>query len=196
MKATISPNFRERLPGRVTRLIVGVIIVGIVAFIVASLHLTFNYTDSLPVGFYSASPLAGNVQSGDIVEVCAPQEIARFGLLRHYLGKGSCSSGSAYLLKIAAATAGDRVLLRREGVFVNGKRLPGSRTLVKDRLGRSIPRVHLGTYLLEADQVWLWTPNPHSWDSRYYGPVRKANIAGKAKLILPIGAWPYLSERV
>ena len=185
-----------RLREFVGRLTIGVGLVGLIAFVVSSLHVTFNFTDSLPVGFYSASPLAGSVHSGDIVEVCAPQAIARLGLQRRYLSRGGCSTGTAYLLKIAVATSGDRIALREDGVYVNGKRLPGSKTLAKDRIGRPMPHVARGAYVLEADQIWLWTPNPHSWDSRYYGPVRQANIAGIAKLILPIGAWPYLTERV
>jgi type IV secretory pathway protease TraF len=35
--------------------------------------------------------------------------------------------------------------------------------------------------------VWLYAPVPRSWDSRYFGPQRAADIIGTATPILIVG---------
>jgi conjugative transfer signal peptidase TraF len=159
-------------------------------------HLAFNVSDSMPIGLYHVEPVRGPVRAGDIVEVCPPTDADQLAVARHYLLRnGPCSRGSIYLLKIVAAVGGDFVEARDDAIIVNGKALPNSRTLAVDRAGRSLPHVERRTYHLAPGQLWLWTPNPRSWDSRYYGPVPVANVAGLEHLLLAVTPWPYWNAR-
>jgi conjugative transfer signal peptidase TraF len=168
---------------------------GGLALVLAALnaaHLAANVSDSMPIGLYHVEPVTRPVRSGDIVEVCPPPEADRLAVSRHYLlRKGPCSFGSIYLLKIVVAVGGDTVEARRDAIVVNGKALPNSATLTVDRQGKPLPQVARRVYHLRPRQLWLWTPNPRSWDSRYYGPVPEANVAGLEHFLLAFARWPY-----
>jgi conjugative transfer signal peptidase TraF len=159
-------------------------------------HLAFNVSDSMPIGLYQVEPVTRPVRAGDIVEVCPPSDADRLAVSRHYLLRnGPCSRGSIYLVKMVAAVGGDSVEARGDAIIVNGKALPNSATLAVDRAGRPLPHVPRRTYRLAPGQLWLWTPNPRSWDSRYYGPVPEANVAGLEHLLVAVAPWPYGKAR-
>jgi type IV secretory pathway protease TraF len=77
-------------------------------------------------------------------------------------------------------------------ISVNGAALPNSKTFPTDRNGAPLPHVPRGTYHLKEGDIWLWTPNPRSWDSRYYGVVPVRNVAGFEHLLVAVMPWPYL----
>lgn len=180
----------EWLRAMIFRWLIAIGIVLAIGAALATYHVTFNSTDSMPMGFYTVDPRAV-VKSGSIVVVCPPSDVAKLGLSRHYIRLGRCDSGAAYLLKIVVATAGDVVVASDAGISVNGHLLPSSKTMVRDTAGRPLPHIDHGTYGLKAGQIWLWTPNPRSWDSRYYGPLASSDVAGIATLVLPVWEWPY-----
>jgi conjugative transfer signal peptidase TraF len=166
-----------------------------VAFALHAYGLSVNVTESMPLGLYHVERLRPPVARGTIVQACLPTAIAAVGRARGYLLAGSCSDGSAPVLKIVAARAGDRVEVLDRQIRVNGAPLPGSATAASDSRGRQLAHVARGTYLLARDQLWFWTPNPVSWDSRYYGPVADRQVLGRATLLLPIGVWRFADIR-
>jgi len=137
-----------------------------------------NTTDSMPVGIYLMRPEA--IAPGRIVVACPPEDAARLGLHNGYLERGSCASGAAPLLKYVAAIGGSRVAVTGSGIEIDGRLLDNSVARRKDRHGRTIPHIRLGRYRLGEDEVWLYSPAPWSWDSRYFGPVSKNQIIGAA----------------
>jgi conjugative transfer signal peptidase TraF len=152
-----------------------------------------NLTESLPVGFYHIEPVWRAVRPGDLVETCVPRAAERFAIARRYvLTGGPCPFGSIYFLKMVAAAAGDTVDLTDSRITVNGVPLPNSATFATDRNGAPLPHVPRGVYHLKPGELWLWTPNPRSWDSRYYGIVPTSNVAGFEHLLFAIKPWPYL----
>jgi type IV secretory pathway protease TraF len=71
---------------------------------------------------------------------------------------------------------GDTVQLDREGVRINGKILPGGMA-VRDSRGRAMPRPKWTHQVLASDEYWLQsTYSANSFDSRYFGPVRRRQI--------------------
>jgi conjugative transfer signal peptidase TraF len=155
------------------------------------LGLVLNITPSMPLGLYRATPLHGDVTRGSIVQACPPESIAKVGIERGYLPAGSCMTGAAPILKIVVAAAGDRVDVATNGITINGKKLPSSRRAAFDGRHRKISAIPAGTYVLSPDEVWLWTPYPGSWDSRYFGPISARNLIARAQLVLALQAWPY-----
>jgi conjugative transfer signal peptidase TraF len=135
-----------------------------------------NLTTSMPLGIWKKSP---DVQRGSYVAACIPPETeaAQLAHERGYLPSGQCPDGLAPLLKQVEAVPGDMVLLTEEAVFINGVRLPNSRTQATDSQGRSLPSFPPGSYRVLPGQYWIFaTTNPNSFDSRYFGPVMEISI--------------------
>lgn len=146
-------------------------------------HFALNWTDSMPRGFYWRSAATGAIPRGATVIACVPQPYAGLAHRAGYLDIGVCDGVSA-VVKVVAATGGDRVSLTADGVRVNGNLLDGSKPLLVYEDGRSVPHVHFGTYVLRADQMWLASPKPRSFDSRYFGPVPFSNVQAVARPLL------------
>jgi conjugative transfer signal peptidase TraF len=143
--------------------------------------LRINFTASMPIGLYLLMPLpSSGVKRGMLVAACAPARAARVGRRRGYLAAGPCPEHTVLLLKYVEAVTGDEVEITPGGGFVNGWRLPSSRSARRDRAGRRLVSWPTGAYRLAAGQVWLYAPNDRSWDSRYWGPALQRNIAAEA----------------
>ena len=144
-----------------------------------------NVSPSAPVGLYRA--VDQPVARGDLVVACVPLTAARLGRERGYLGQGSCPGRVQPVLKRVGAMPGDTVDLDPGGVAVNGHPLPGSATAVLDARGRPLPHAAWGRTVVPPGEVWLLTTHaPHSWDSRYFGPVRLDQVR-IARALLTIG---------
>jgi len=141
-----------------------------------------NFTDSMPLGVYLVH--SAPIDPQRIVVACPPAVAARFGLANGYLAIGSCASGAAPVLKYVAAIGGSEIRVNEAGIAVDGRVLANSSAHRLDRRGRLIPRFADGTYRLAANEVWLYSPAPWSWDSRYFGPVTKDHIVGAASPVL------------
>jgi conjugative transfer signal peptidase TraF len=129
----------------------------------------------MPIGLYRV--VQSSVRKGDLVEICLPKSTAETGLLRNYLGGGSCASGAEPLIKQVVGVHGDMVDVQQNGIFVNGNLLAHSETLLKDTQGRNLAAVPRGQYLLKKDEIWVYgNHNYKSWDSRYFGAVMMTNV--------------------
>jgi len=164
------------------------------ALVVIALHLTglgINITDSMPIGLYHVAPVDRAPVKGDIVSICAPPAVAAIARARDYIPRGSCPDDTAPMLKIVGAVAGDVIEVEQNAIVIDGYTLPGSATHARDSHGRALSRFPRGTHQMRPGEVWLWTPNPRSWDSRYYGPLPAQNVNGFATLLFAFWDWPY-----
>ena len=137
----------------------------------------FNYTPSMPVGFYIGN-IYTNIHPQDIVAVCLPLSINVYGLKRSYLLHGHCPGGAISVLKTVIAVPGDTIQLTNQAILVNGIYYFAPYQAI-DHAGRHTKKFVLnGTY--HSTGYWLYGSNDfiHSWDSRYYGPVSRENIIG------------------
>src|SRR5271166_3575786 len=100
--------------------------------------LTINVTPSMPIGLYALGVLRGEIKRGDIVQVCAPAEVASEGLARGYLPAGPCPGGAGPLLKIVIARNGDTVEVEPSRLSVDGVPVPSSATRDIDSQGRPL----------------------------------------------------------
>lgn len=125
-----------------------------------------NESPSLPRGLYLRDHAAPPAR-GDIVTVAQPTSV------RPYLARLGMPA-DVRLIKRVAATAGD-------AVCSDGRWLIAPWRMVEvrgeDRAGAALP-VWRGCRRLNADEHLLLGDTPTSLDSRYFGPVRTAQIEG------------------
>jgi conjugative transfer signal peptidase TraF len=141
-----------------------------------------NHTSSLPMGIWRIAPLEGQPERSQIVSFCPPDtDILRRARARGYLASGQCPGGYQPMLKPVAAIPRDTVIVTAHGITVNGALVEGSNRLALDSDGSRLPALPEGAYRVGAEQVWLLSSHPRSFDSRYFGPVSMEAIIGKAR---------------
>jgi len=134
-------------------------------------RLLFNTTASAPIGLYAIEP--GRFHTGDLVAVFPPSDLARWMAVRGYL------PANVPLLKTLVAERGARVCGGASGLTVNGRWL--AKAQPRDHWGRRLPRFD-GCQVLSADDVLLINAAaPNSLDSRYFGPVPRRGVVGRAR---------------
>lgn len=130
----------------------------------------FNTTTSAPVGFYRIDQATPRI--GDLVVVRPPHALARWMAARRYL------PSNVPLIKRLAAQGGQAVCGRNGAVSIDGRRV--AQALAHDRLGRRL-RSFRGCRRLQADEIFLLNAEaPLSLDSRYFGPLPRDTIVGRA----------------
>lgn len=139
-------------------------------------RLVYNPSNSVPAGWYRVKPLLqqpNHLQVGNIVLVHLPAEPAALAAQRGYLPL------HVPLLKRVGAVAPQRVCITGQVVRIDGHTV--ATALSVDRMGRPL-QDWSQCRRLQADEVFLLSAaNPASFDSRYFGPVRAADVIGIAK---------------
>jgi conjugative transfer signal peptidase TraF len=128
----------------------------------------WNGTPSEPTGLYvltAAAPAPGRIIAFHTPARAFPYADARMGYLH-----------SVPILKEVAAGEGDVVCTRAGALSINGRwRAP---VLDRDPRGKQLPQwrgcraLGKGEFFVFSDRI------PNSFDSRYYGPVTRAEIVG------------------
>lgn len=139
-------------------------------------HLVYNPSNSVPVGWYRVEPLLrqpSSLQVSSIVLVHLPAEAAALAAQRGYLPP------HVPLLKRVGAVPPQRVCIIGQVLRIDGHTV--ATALSVDRMGRPLhgwPQCRR----LQAGEVFLLSAaNPASFDSRYFGPVRAADVIGIAQ---------------
>ncbi len=88
----------------------------------------------------------------------------------------------AQLLKPIAAGPGDRVCQAGQSIFINAVR--AARQRMADTQGNTLPRFRGCVRLTEGQFFTLSTFAPHSFDSRYFGVVMRAQIIAVVRPLL------------
>ena len=141
-----------------------------------------NMTPSEPIGLWRILPLDREPAIGDMVFVCLPPSaLVDEARSRGYLRRGLCASGYAPLIKTVVAAAGQRAEIDR-AVRIDGEEIPHSAVARLDGIGR--PLIAARGERIPSGHVFLHSPFPGSWDSRYFGTVPTASILGLAQEVL------------
>lgn len=137
-------------------------------------QLIWNASASVPIGLYRVQPDPVPKVS-DIAVVRPPETLVRFLADGGYLPRG------VPLLKHVAALGGQHVCRRGAVISIDGVIV--GEALSHDRRGRPLP-VWQGCTVLAADQVFLFNADrPDSLDGRYFGPLSRTTIVGRAQPI-------------
>ena len=145
----------------------GVALIGMSAIARAPL-LVWNASASTPIGLYRVT--SGAPERGDLVLVQPSKSIAKLAAERRYLPAG------VPLIKRIAAMGGDDVCAFDGAIIINGKIV--ARQLEADSEGRPMPRWNECRALTD-DEIFLILPPTDSFDSRYFGPVPRAQVIGR-----------------
>jgi conjugative transfer signal peptidase TraF len=160
-------------------------VAGVLLVVLLTLGLHVNLSASAPRGLYRT--VAGPPGPGEWVVACVDAQAAALARPRGYLGPGPCAGGVQPVLKPVVAITGDVVDIGPEAVTVNGQPLPGSSTAARDSLGRALPHVAWGRYVVGADELWVVSTRvPNSWDSRYLGPISTSQVWAVARPVWTI----------
>ena len=165
------------------RLLLALTSVALATLLLPALHrpqlrLVWNASASLPIGLYRIEP-GDHVRVGDLALVRPSPGIEALMAERRYVER------DVPLLKPVAAVAGATVCRTGLRVTIAGRTTVSA--LPRDRIHRPLPGWS-GCRRLAADELFLITPaSPASFDSRYFGPVTRAQIIGRA---LPLWTWP------
>ena len=156
------------------------VLLGVLALVVPGPSLLWNRSESEPRGLYIRSAAVPN--RGQIIAFPAPPSVltyasGRMAYLRHMP-----------ILKQVAATSGDTVCTLGGKLVINGVwRAP---VLAHDSEGRSLPRWR-GCRRLGQGEFFVFSNRIRaSFDSRYYGPVRREAIVGVFRPIMTSAARP------
>lgn len=158
-------------------------------------RLHFFHTESAPLGLWRALPSV-EARVGDVARFCMGPETARITTGRPYAGGrrgGPCPYDTWTLAKPVIAGPGDTVLHLAEAVWVNGRREPSSATRTTDSRGLQVPAAPYGTIVLGPGEFWVHSHFADgSFDSRYVGVVRKAQMRGTLR---PVLTWLTRAQR-
>ena len=130
-----------------------------------------NESPSLPRGLY--------LRTGPPIERGAVVAIAQPAAARAYLMRLGMP-GDVLLLKRVAAVEGDRVCAWPGTVRMPGREV---RRLDRDRQGKALPAWR-ECRLMARDELFLLGDTPGSFDSRYFGAVRRAEAKGVYQEVL------------
>ncbi len=158
----------------------GVALTVIIGGVVGGLRI--NTTPSEPLGLWRVAPLDRSVRVGDMVFVCPPETDAILeGFERGYLRSGLCPGGFGPLIKRVAALGGQSIEIAG-AVMIDGRPVDSSNLVFQDGQRRPLRPYEGGT--VPSGFVFLHSPFPGSWDSRYFGPVPASGVLGLAKQVL------------
>jgi conjugative transfer signal peptidase TraF len=154
------------------------------AFVVHFLPLTLNWSPSVPVGVYWLT----SDQNAPYLTFCMSRAVLTEAMAHGYEPlDGSCPGGTSWVLKPNLEHAHE-VTFTSQGFVVDGRMLPNTAPLARDRFNRGLPHYPFGTYLVSSKEVWVVSNyNRRSYDSRYFGPVSRSSIVSYARplLVLP-----------
>ena len=140
-------------------------------------ELIYNPSVSAPRGWYALSKTT-RFEVDDYALVTLPVPARRLADVRHYLPQ------TVPLLKQIAAVNPQFVCVRAGSMWVDG--ILVATALSRDGKGRPLDAWR-GCRLLAANELLLvGRENPVSFDSRYFGPVRRDSVIGKA---VPVWTW-------
>jgi len=129
----------------------------------------YNASESAPIGFYWVDQ--ERVSRGDYVFVRLPERVHKLVAERRYLPP------DVPLIKRVVGVEGDKICRRGQEILIDG--MTAAVAQMRDGQGRELPKWQ-GCHILTQNNIFLLQDHPHSFDSRYFGPVDRSLIIGRA----------------
>ena len=167
-------NFPNRI---VASMLLGLATLAVTAGADPPYRLVYNPSESAPRGWYALIP-ARHPTTGDWVLAHLPKPIAQLADERSYLPI------HVPILKRIAAQKGDEVCSAGGGVFIDGHLV--AQLLKDDSRGRPLAHWSACRTLKTLELFLLSSYSPFSFDSRYFGPVKRVAVMGQA---IPLWTW-------
>jgi conjugative transfer signal peptidase TraF len=157
--------------------ILGVLTAALASNFRSPYRLVYNPSESAPRGWYRVG-LPRDFDIGTFALVSLPDAIARLADARRYLPQ------SVPLLKRVVAISGQQVCERDGVVEIDGT--PAARAKSTDGAGRRLDAWRGCRRLVDGELFLLSQTADSSYDSRYFGPIDRARVIGRA---VPVWTW-------
>lgn len=157
------------------------VVVLIVAVITIPYWLGFriNITKSMPVGIYFLRQ-ARNLHRGQLVAIQLPRHLAALGLNRGYV-----KLADVLLFKRLIAVPKDTIEFKNGEAIVNARFIYKAPQFKADPHGRNMNPIHDSViYTCEKNDYWVLGVGEYSWDSRYFGPLKRDCIVNTVRSVL------------
>jgi len=156
-------------------LIIGAICVAALSFSIVLPPQTFliwNRTESAPKGLYwrSNGPLSINRWAVVSGKAPAAKWISKHGYL----------APNWPIIKQVRGLPGDAICRIEGAITINDTVV--ATALISDSSGRDLP-VWRGCFTVKQDEIFLLNGHPRSLDGRYFGPTKRRDILGTARLL-------------
>ena len=148
---------------------VPVLALGLASVVSLPKKLIYNASASALLGLYWLDDQP--IKRGDFVLVQVPMRVRTLVEERGYL------PSEVPLIKRVMGVEGDEICREATHISINGKTVAEAQ--IRDGLGRPMP-VWQGCHVLARDRVFLLQDHLHSFDGRYFGPVDRSLIIGRA----------------
>lgn len=131
--------------------------------------LVYNGSSSSRIGFYWIDDRP--IGLGDFVLMHAPENVRELIETRQYLPP------NVPLIKRVVGIGGDEICRHERNISVNGIGMGVAKS--EDIFGRVLP-VWQGCRTLTEEELFVLNFHPDSFDGRYFGPVNRSLIIGRA----------------
>ncbi|MEE9454644.1 MAG: S26 family signal peptidase [Paracoccaceae bacterium] len=147
-----------------------VVAIGIASAFNIPTKLVYNASASAPIGFYWVDQVS--VSRGDTVLIWLPKHVRELVEIRQYLPT------NVPLIKRVMGIEGDKICRSGQEILINN--VSAVVALFEDDQGRKLP-VWSGCTTLGLDSFFLLQNHPKSFDGRYFGPMDRNLIIGRAR---------------
>jgi conjugative transfer signal peptidase TraF len=138
-------------------------------------RLVWNVSESVPIGLYAVRD-DDRLHPGVLAALMPPEPLASWLVEGGYLGRG------APLLKRVEAMPGQRVCRIGARITVDGELRAIAREA--DRFGRPLPHWSGCSVIADGQLFLLNADHPGSLDGRYFGPLPRTSVLGRAVPLL------------
>ncbi len=136
----------------------------------------WNASESVPIGWYLVTKHQPKI--GEIGVIKSSEWVQLYASERGYLPQ------NVWLLKPIFAVHPSIICRLGTHIFVDGKRV--AKAKIRDKMHRQLP-IWKGCKTLKPDDVFVLAKPRGSFDSRYFGPVKRNQIVGTALSIALTG---------
>lgn len=151
-----------------------IIILGVVYIVKLYVYNNYciNITPSIPKGIYKLQDIK-NLERNKIVYIEIPDNAKKIIWKREYLPQHI-----NYLVKYIKGIPGDRVQVKSNSLYINGELKGNIRKY--DLQGKKLNSELPIDYVLKENEYILLGANDNSYDSRYFGIIKKEKILKEA----------------
>ena len=147
-----------------------VVAIGVASVSDLPTKLVYNASASAQIGFYWIDQVS--VSRGDTVLIRLPEHVRELVEFRQYLPP------NVPLIKRVMGIMGDKICRRGQDILINNATVVVA--LNEDDWGQKLP-VWSGCTILAPDSFFLLQSHPKSFDGRYFGPIDRTHIIGRAR---------------
>ena len=138
-------------------------------------YLVLNISSSIPTGIYKVDK-STDFKRGDIVTFSTK----RYKDILDYPGSIKNITFSKYI----AGISGNYIRIENNKIYVNNKEK--GNIFKVDGLNNRLPQLKEKEYIVKEDEVFVLGTNDKSFDSRYYGCIKKSDVIYK---LVPLIIW-------